>query len=293
MRKMALWSNNKYMQFKVAITKLFILFFSLTFVLHGCKWFENEPLKVEYQVSSPGLWGGTDGKIKLLISGGYPPYKIQWSNDATSLEISNLKAGNYLAMVEDSKGKTLLINIRVDHLQGPVCTDRDGNSYNSIVIGNMAWTTTNLYVKTNSKGVKIPFHFPGNDSLSALQYGLLYDWETMMDGSISDGAQGICPDGWHIPSDAEWKKLTDTYPASRVGKMLTDSTMGFNMLPAGFFSTDAFGFGTSANFWTSSRCHDNAWKRFVYMDQAVVYRYHGNIKHAYSEIGRASCRERV
>jgi uncharacterized protein (TIGR02145 family) len=39
-------------------------------------------------------------------------------------------------------------------------------------------------------------------------YGKLYQWSAAMDGITTEGAQGICPDGWHVPTDAEWTELT-------------------------------------------------------------------------------------
>lgn len=40
-------------------------------------------------------------------------------------------------------------------------------------------------------------------------YGMLYQWSAVMKGSIQEGAQGICPDGWHVPTDAEWNSLVN------------------------------------------------------------------------------------
>jgi uncharacterized protein (TIGR02145 family) len=46
-----------------------------------------------------------------------------------------------------------------------------------------------------------------NDTNNCNLYGGLYYWNEMMQYTLTEGAQGICPDGWHIPSDAEWKTL--------------------------------------------------------------------------------------
>jgi len=51
-----------------------------------------------------------------------------------------------------------------------------------------------------------------NDGNNCDIYGRLYNWETMMNGEessdeVPSGVQGICPDGWHVPSDNEWKIL--------------------------------------------------------------------------------------
>jgi len=46
-----------------------------------------------------------------------------------------------------------------------------------------------------------------NDEWHCDEYGALYQWNEMMDYASTEGAQGICPTGWHIPTDDEWKIL--------------------------------------------------------------------------------------
>jgi uncharacterized protein (TIGR02145 family) len=45
-------------------------------------------------------------------------------------------------------------------------------------------------------------------------YGGMYEWSVVMNGSDIDGAQGICPTGWHVPSDADWFVLESTIDSS-------------------------------------------------------------------------------
>ena len=46
-----------------------------------------------------------------------------------------------------------------------------------------------------------------NDAENCLKYGGLYQWNQVMDYSTAEGARGICPPGWHVPGDEEWKSL--------------------------------------------------------------------------------------
>lgn len=89
-----------------------------------------------------------------------------------------------------------------------IVQDYDGNSYNGVVLNNQIWLQQNLRVTHNPSGEAIDYKHPNNDPVNAEVYGLLYDWNTIMNGdpqssSIPSGVQGIAPNGWHIPSELE------------------------------------------------------------------------------------------
>ncbi len=72
------------------------------------------------------------------------------------------------------------------------CSLEDGKDYNNIGSGN-SWSGTNNC---------------GNQGTG--YNGLLYQWPVAMNGSTTQGSRGLCPDGWHIPTDEEWKILEGT-----------------------------------------------------------------------------------
>lgn len=101
-------------------------------------------------------------------------------------------------------------------------TDYDGNTYNTVQIGNQCWMKENMRATHYSDGTAIaqatvsqysssvPYYY--NPGLTT-DYGFLYNWSAMMHGTSSSfanpsGVQGVCPMGWHIPSDSEWTELT-------------------------------------------------------------------------------------
>lgn len=112
---------------------------------------------------------------------------------------------------------------------GETVTDYDGNIYYTIQIGDQLWMANNLKVTHYSDGTAIPlveddvdwvavdqteraYCYYRNEIGYANVYGALYTWAAAMNGAassdaISSGVQGVCPDGWHLPSDAEWKEL--------------------------------------------------------------------------------------
>ena len=105
-------------------------------------------------------------------------------------------------------------------------------------------------------------------------YGALYSWDEMMNYSSDEGAQGICPQGWHIPSESEWEELLayvggttaattnlrDTYYWSDGGG---NNQSGFSARGAGILSesNSFYGLRYQTNFWSSS----------MYLDKTCAY----------------------
>ena len=175
-------------------------------------------------------------------------------------------------------------------------TDVDGNTYNTVQIGNQCWMRENLRTTRYSDGTAIALgtstststayrYCPDNNAGNVSAYGYLYNWKAVMRNSSSSsanpsGVQGICPAGWHVPSDAEWDELTD-YVSSQsqyqcggtsIAKALASATgwssssatcavgnnpsgnnaTGFSALPAGRYSGVYVRFGEEAYFWSST-----------------------------------------
>ncbi len=97
-------------------------------------------------------------------------------------------------------------------------TDIDGNTYNTVLIGSQCWMKENLKTTTYQNGTAIPNvtddyawqnHTTGayvwydNDITWKDSYGALYNWFTTVDPN------GLCPAGWHVPTNDEWTALTD------------------------------------------------------------------------------------
>lgn len=97
-----------------------------------------------------------------------------------------------------------------------------GKIYNTVIIGNQTWLKENLdvgvYVASiigsnhsdvSNNGI-IEKYCYGNNELNCATYGGLYDWNEAMGYSTTEGAQGICPAGWHLPTLAEYVTLYNT-----------------------------------------------------------------------------------
>jgi uncharacterized protein (TIGR02145 family) len=175
--------------------------------------------------------------------------------------------------------------------------DIEGNAYHTIKIGEQVWMAENLRtghfpngdpipkIETNEDWVNL-YYTPGSayswylfDSVSyAGTYGALYTWMAAMNGagpnpSIPSGVQGVCPSGWHLPSDGEWKKLANFLGGEDVtgGKLKEEGTShwldpnygatnesGFTALPGGFgISTIPYGGLGEIGVWWSTDTTDN------------------------------------
>ncbi|MCE2840287.1 MAG: hypothetical protein LW729_02740 [Bacteroidetes bacterium] len=98
----------------------------------------------------------------------------------------------------------------------PTVTDIDGNIYNIVQIGTQCWTQSNLKVSKYRNGDSIPtglsnsqwsstssgaYAIYNNDPFNDGLYGKLYNHYAVAD------SRGLCPTGWHLPSDGEWNVL--------------------------------------------------------------------------------------
>lgn len=167
---------------------------------------------------------------------------------------------------------------------------RDSQSYNTVEIGTQCWMAENLNIGTRIDGVvgqtnnsTIEKFCYNNDEVNCNLYGGLYQWDEMMQYVTTEVAQGICPDGWHLPTDAEWAVLTDFLGGLSVAgaKMKELGTLhwvdpnigatnasGFTALPGGhrFSSDGTFSDAGSYGYWwsaTKNSIYDDAWFRYL------------------------------
>lgn len=212
------------------------------------------------------------------------------------------------------------------HVIRRAVADIDGNIYDAVQIGSKVWMAENLRTTRYADGTAIP---KGNSSSSspstiyryspdanegyAPVYGYLYNWPAVMHGASSNnsnpsGVQGICPNGWHVPSKAEWEQLTSYvssqsqyvcgnnganakalasswgwknysgsyYEPCYVGNGLYDNNAtGFSAFPAGSYPYGSLLFTENACFWTATEKDNN--KAMMYrLDYDYDFMYSGD-----------------
>ncbi len=96
------------------------------------------------------------------------------------------------------------INTELNQLENTV-EDMEGNTYRTVKIGNQVWLAENLRSTKFQDGSKIrTAYVPNDDERNLLKYGRLYDWHDVAD------ERNICPVGWRVASDDDWKELEKT-----------------------------------------------------------------------------------
>ena len=161
----------------------------------------------------------------------------------------------------------------------------DGYDYSTVQIGEQCWFSENCrylpVVSPSSEGNDTdPYYYVNGYEGSTVAeakateyyqtYGVLYNWPAVM-------TEGICPSGWHVPTDGEFTELTDFLGGLSVagGKMkeagydhwLSPNTgatnsSGWTGLPGGYRYLGGFGSdGDDGLWWSASESGSNAWRR--------------------------------
>ena len=144
---------------------------------------------------------------------------------------------------------------------------RDGRTYKTVTIGSQTWMAENINYETDSS-------FCYGDTLAnCTKYGRLYTWEV---------ATTVCPDGWHLPTKAEFETLfTAVGGQSTAGKVLKSTSgwnssgnasdaFAFSALPAGYRDGNGgyYDEGDNAYFWSSTEGNSD-----LTYDMALYYNF--------------------
>ena len=199
-------------------------------------------------------------------------------------------------------------------------TDIDGNTYLTIKIGEQWWMAENLKVTRYRNGDPIPnvtdesawsdlttgaYCSYENDPANAETYGYLYNWYAVND------PRGLAPEGWHVPTDAEWKQLEMSLGMSQsqaddVGWRGTDeggklketgtahwkssnegatNESGFSALPGGgrYGNGRFLNAGDGAFFWSSTEINRNyVWLRGLGYGDSHFNRSYNDLQNGFS-----------
>ena len=176
-----------------------------------------------------------------------------------------------------------------------IARDIDGNTYQTVKIGTQCWTQSNLKVSKYRNGDNIPtglsnavwqnttsgaYAIYNNDPVNDGLYGKLYNHYAVTD------SRGLCPTGWHVPSDEEWTTLENFLGGSEVaGGKLKSTAMqptpggwnspnvgatnssGFTAPPGGLrYSSGDFNLMTVNGCWWSSSVSSASSAWYLYLD---------------------------
>lgn len=267
--------------------------------------FANVP--VHFAITSGG--GTVQDASVMTDADGYA--QTTWTLGLSGIQ--QVSASVLKANGDNITGSSLIFNASIIELGSPCpgipTVIYEGSIYNTVQIGNQCWLKENLNVGTRINGnseqtdngvIEKYCYFDNVDSCGL--YGGLYQWDEMMAYLNIEGSQGICPAGWHIPSENEWKILEGTVDSQYgigdpewnisgwqgydVGTNLksTDSwynngngpdNFGFSAFPSGdrFYSCSCFeNIGQYAFYWSSYEMSDTYAKtRYIYNNDSRVY----------------------
>jgi uncharacterized protein (TIGR02145 family) len=181
-----------------------------------------------------------------------------------------------------------------------------GQTYNTVKIGNQCWLKENLNIGTmipvstsQTNNSNIEKHCYNDLAANCTTYGGLYMWEEMMQYTTVAGVKGICPSGWHLPTDEEFSTLSTYLGGESVagGKMKSTGTIEggtglwyspnssatntsvFTGFPGGYASYSSglsYYYGYTGYFWTSTKKtgdpYEVAWNRQLSTHNSILLR---------------------
>jgi len=221
-----------------------------------------------YSFSGSGTFTAT-GVVQITLSGTGTPIHGQT---------------NTFTATTDTGNSSCTFDVVVKNCGYTLIDSRDGQTYKTVQIGNQCWMAENLNIGVMVYGGQanngtIEKNCYSNNPTNCDIYGGLYQWSEAMQYVYNQGAQGICPNGWHIPADYEWVNMEtslglnqDVYAYSwrlsgDVGGKLKEqgtlhwaypnnvssSSTGFLALPGGGIFSNNFSYLTTYSFfWTST-----------------------------------------
>ena len=183
---------------------------------------------------------------------------------------------------------------------GSFTDSRDGKKYKTVKIGSRCWFAENLNYADESAvpNMKGNNFCPVGKSEYCDMFGRLYTWSTAIDSAAifknqdvvcsntnqcfaEEPLQGLCPDGWRMPTMEDWFALLDDVKNNFYSLQQTENDLwenatnssGFTAVPAGFMLNGIYNsVGEQAVFWSSSQSMDQAqWAGFLVIapDEAV------------------------
>ena len=257
-----------------------------------------------------------DSSSSGIINGKKPDRSSSSENKIeSSSSVSSVNCSALLAVETEwswNVPKECRFNPDIDY--GIMTDERDGKVYRTVKIGNQVWMAENL---NYADSVKTPSLLerswcfddePKNCDVT----GRLYTWAAAIDSvelyrdmsidcgsykacTLPDTVYGICPSGWHLPTETEWEALITNIGGtisrngqtwnSDVGQVLKSKTgwkewsysgngtdtYGFSALPAGIRSSfDGSFHSDEADFWSSTENDETVWSVWLYYGNSVA-----------------------
>jgi uncharacterized protein (TIGR02145 family) len=223
-------------------------------------------------------------------------------------------ANNYAIKISSVNNANISDTSETFEIFGKI-SDIEGNKYRIVKIGTQWWMRENLRSTKYADNYQIPVitgstnwnnlttddigccYYNDNTTYGS-DYGVLYTWVTTMKGNYIEKTQGICPSGWHIPSDSEWKDLekylgmsvanadATGWRGNNEGNVLKETGIlhwtssngtnvkGFTALGSGYRTDTGVSNGLKlySSYWVSNYSGYTAWCRQLHNDVGTINR---------------------
>lgn len=203
----------------------------------------------------------------------------------------NTGSGKTITWVHDAEhgsppsGNNFIVKIVADDLVGDQIYYA-GQIYNTVTIGTQTWLKENLNVGTMINSTTTGFQqtdngiiekYCYNNASHCENYGGLYEWTEAMQYITTPGTRGICPEGWHIPTLAEFNTLSNFVEGNGnalkevgqgEGSGVGTNTSGFSALLAGYRASNitSFQYLNDFTFFWSSTQYNDTFAYLIYLD---------------------------
>lgn len=251
--------------------------------------------------------GISNCRVAVLNPDGTESQLFTYTSSSGYYQIPTVPQGNRnLRITEKCYFETQIFMANSDYqydaeFETEVTDPRDGKTYTVVEIGGKEWMAENLNYGERIDGNdeqtdnQIVEKYCYNDNVSNCNtYGGLYQWDEMMQYDNTHGIQGICMNGWHLPTDDEWTALVEYLGGDDIagGKLKEKGTThwdspntgatnesGFSALPSGYRKYNGYfdERGEYGYFWSSTIYGNGlgAWGRYLHSSNSKV-KHNGN-----------------
>ena len=271
----------------------------------------SQKLKLEWNGSEEDLIQLIEGgKIRFSIQGhssGVPDritFRIKSEPADTLVDVMTLVEEGFLRLLKEPENDMdaatkSYVDAEISWLKSMLgvgeITDLEGNVYPTIQIGTQTWMAKNLNIGSMIAGSMnqtdngiIEKYCYNDDEINCEIYGGLYQWLELMDYVTTEGSQGFCPIGWHIPSEADWQTLaTHIGGVENAGGKLKEvetihwaspnvgatNESRFTSLPGGYRTVggEFVSLNTDGNIWSSTENLANQPKRLTLYNSSAYF----------------------
>lgn len=268
----------------------------------------------KHRISSLEYAGSNSASVPLKLTKEYQSFLFNSGDELLYIGYAGALQSGIINSPEDSQTYTFQYATNIP-CPGVPSVMFEGQVYNTIQIFSQCWLKENLNVGTMIPGYQ---NMEDNDTIEKYcylnitanceKYGGLYKWDEMMKYETQTGTQGICPPGWHLPSDEEWKVLEGAVDSQHkigspiwnqyglrghdAGMKLKSDTLwysngngtdeyNFSGLPGGYlYNNVVFEYKGMHSLWWSSTDGNitSAWNRYFSYNNPIVDRDYGNNK---------------